>query len=96
MSLHAVANNNAALHIGNKHADLCCCAGCSAQYRDADGSWAPVAVKVLPYATAQEVYLVDREVAAMAAVQSKPSLDTLLSEHCYADDGLRQKYVVMR
>ncbi|KAL3157152.1 Ribosomal protein S6 kinase alpha-5 [Trebouxia sp. C0009 RCD-2024] len=68
----------------------------NAQYCDPDGSWAPVAVKVLSYATPQEVYLVDREVAAMKAVQGKPHLVTLLSEDIYAMDGTHKMYVVMR
>ncbi|KAL3157150.1 hypothetical protein ABBQ38_001391 [Trebouxia sp. C0009 RCD-2024] len=67
-----------------------------AQYCDPDGSWAPVAVKVLSYATPQEVYLVDREVAAMRAVQGKPHIVTLLSEDIYAVNGMHKMYVVMR
>ena len=55
-----------------------------------------MAVKVLAYTTAEEAYLVDREVAAMKAVQGKSNIVSLLSENSYAIDGVEKKFVVMR
>lgn len=69
---------------------------CSAQYCDADGAWVPVAVKVLPYAAPEEVYVVEREISAMRAMKGKSHLVTLLSEDTCAVDGMAKKFVVMR
>ena len=78
-------------------ADQCCCAGCSAQYCDDDGSWTPVAVKVMPYASPEEVYVVNREISAMKAMEGKSHpLVSLLSEDSHAVDGVPKKVVVMR
>ena len=73
-----------------------CRAVCSAQHRDAGGSWMPVAVKVMPYVAPEEVYQADREVATMKALQGKSHTVTLLSEDTFTVEGLQKKFVVMR
>ena len=77
--------------------DQCCCAGCSAQYCDDDGSWVPVAVKVMPYAAPEEVNVVNREISAMKAMKGKSHpLVSVLSQDSHAVDGVPKKVVVMR
>lgn len=51
--------------------DLSCLAIGSAQYHDAVGHCAPVAVKVMPYVAPGEVYQADREAATMKSVPTR-------------------------
>ena len=84
-------------HDRGMRADQCCCAGCSAQYCDDDGSWIPVAVKVVPYAAPEEVDVVNREISAMKAMEGKSHpLVSLLPEDSHVVDGVPKKVVVMR